>query len=69
VKYPNRVLTREFLMNKTYGRSTLPYDRSIDVRIGHLRRKLGQHQGIDKPIKTVRGSGYLFSSAVKTASD
>ncbi len=64
VKFPNRVLSRDFLMEKTYGRNTLPYDRSIDVRIGHLRRKLGQTQDSEKPIKTVRGSGYLFSATV-----
>ena len=61
---PNRVLTREFLMEKTYGRTTLPYDRSIDVRIGHLRRKLNQSADQAKPIKTIRGSGYLFSAEI-----
>ena len=66
VSYPNRVLTREFLMEKTYGRTTLPYDRSIDVRIGHIRKKLGQSAEQDKPIKTIRGSGYLFSAEVSS---
>ena len=65
VEYPNRVLTREFLVQRLYGRRCMPYDRSIDVRVGQLRRKLGQAAGQDRPIKTVRGSGYLLSATVR----
>ncbi len=64
VEHPNRVLTRDFLVQRLYGRRCMPYDRNIDVRVGQLRRKLGQSAGQDRPIKTVRGSGYLLSTTV-----
>ena len=62
--HPNRVLDREFLMEKTLGRTALPYDRTIDVRIGNLRKKLKACNGSKTIIKTVRGSGYLFEADV-----
>lgn len=52
-----RVVSRDELMENLYGRKATPFDRSIDMHISHLRRKL---EG-DKPlIKTVRGTGYQF---------
>lgn len=58
---PNRILTREQLLGE---RDISPYDRSIDVRISRLRRKIEADPGNPKIIKTVYGAGYLFSSTV-----
>ena len=64
---PGRVLTRQELVEKVLGRHFSPFDRSIDMHICKLRRKLGK--GIDGKdrIKTIRGVGYRYlnSSEVK----
>jgi two-component system OmpR family response regulator len=60
---PNRILTREQLLNE---RDVSPFDRSIDVRISRLRRKLEIDPQNPKMIRTVYGAGYLFSSEVST---
>jgi two-component system response regulator CpxR len=52
-----RVLTREALMEQIYDRKATPYDRSIDMHISHLRRKLESNRAL---IKMVRGVGYQF---------
>jgi two-component system response regulator CpxR len=52
-----RVLSRDALMENLYQRKATPYDRSIDMHISHLRRKL---EGGDDLIKTIRGVGYQF---------
>ena len=52
-----RVVSRDDLMEELYGRKATPFDRSVDMHISHLRKKLEK----DKPlIKTVRGVGYQF---------
>lgn len=61
VNNPNRILQREQLMGI---RDLDPTDRSIDVRISRLRRKLEPHAGSPAFIKTVYGAGYLFLAAV-----
>ncbi len=53
-----RVVSRDQLTQKLYGRESSPFDRSIDVHVSHLRRKL--EQGDDR-IRTVRGVGYQFA--------
>ncbi|MEQ6290320.1 response regulator transcription factor [Vogesella sp. GCM10023246] len=58
---PNRVLPREQLLGQD---DMSPYDRSIDVRISRLRRKLEDDSYSPRMIKTVYGAGYLFLSAV-----
>jgi two-component system phosphate regulon response regulator OmpR len=57
---PNRPLSRDQLLNLTRNRDWDPYDRSIDIRIARLRRKIEPEP--DKPVflKTVRGMGYMF---------
>jgi two-component system phosphate regulon response regulator OmpR len=57
---PNRPLSRDQLLNLTQNRDWDPYDRSIDIRIARLRRKIEPEP--DKPVflKTVRGMGYMF---------
>jgi DNA-binding response OmpR family regulator len=53
-----RILTRDQIMERLYGRAAGPLDRSIDMHVSHLRRKLGP---AGMYIKTIRGSGYQFS--------
>jgi len=57
---PNRVLTREQLLDKAHRRDTDPFDRSIDVRIARLRRKIEKNPSRPQHIKTIRGAGYMF---------
>lgn len=58
---PQRVLSREFLLDAARNRAIEGYDRSIDVQVSRLRRKL---DGREDLIKTVRGAGYLFATDV-----
>jgi two-component system response regulator CpxR len=52
-----RVVSRDDLMESIYNRKTTPFDRSIDMHISHLRKKLERNRAI---IKTIRGVGYQF---------
>lgn len=58
---PNRVLTRDQLLELAHNRGWEPFDRSIDIRIARIRRKVEQDPGKPQVIKTVRGAGYLFA--------
>lgn len=62
LRHPGRVLSRDFLLDQTRGREAGPYDRTIDVQVGRLRRKLEASlpQGGGEMIKSVRGAGYLL---------
>ncbi len=62
---PNRVLSRDQLLDLTRGREATPFDRSIDVQVGRLRRRLGDTGHEPMLIKTVRGEGYVFAAAVE----
>jgi two-component system response regulator CpxR len=62
LRHAGQVVTREELARSVYGRESLPEDRGIDMHICHLRRKLRRHQGEPERIKTVRGTGYLYSA-------
>lgn len=57
---PNRVLTRDFLLETAHGRDWEPFDRSIDVRVTRLRKKIEEDTAEPKYIKTVRGVGYIY---------
>jgi len=59
------VLNREQLLDWTRGRSATPFDRTIDVQLSRLRRKLGDDSKPPTMIKTVRGGGYLFTASVE----
>jgi two-component system response regulator CpxR len=52
-----RVLSRDQLMENFYNRKATPFDRSIDMHVSHLRKKLENGEGL---IKTIRGVGYQF---------
>ena len=60
IEHPNQVLSRDRLLTLTRNREWEPFDRSIDIRITRLRRKLEQDPARPKAIKTVRGAGYMF---------
>lgn len=65
VEHANRVLSREALMQFAKTRtSDDPFDRTIDVQISRLRRKLEADASGGQLIKTIRGAGYLFASKV-----
>ncbi|MEM9794149.1 MAG: response regulator [Pseudomonadota bacterium] len=62
---PNRVLSRDFLMEKSQSRSTESFDRTVDVQISRLRAKLGDTPKAPVLIKTVRNAGYIFTATVR----
>jgi len=64
LEHPQRVLSRDFLMDWTKGRDSTPFDRAIDVALSRLRRKLGDDPAQPRFIRTVRNGGYLFAAAV-----
>ena len=57
---PNRTLSRDQLLSLTQNREWDPYDRSIDIRIARLRRKIEPDPRNPAVIKTIRGMGYMF---------
>ena len=57
---PNRVLTRDRLLDLAHHRDSQPYDRSIDIRIARLRRKIEPDPGKPQVIKTIHGTGYMY---------
>jgi len=61
VEHPNRVLTRDGLMDMIKGYERDPFDRSIDVRVTRLRRKIEPDPANPVFIRTVWGQGYLFA--------
>jgi DNA-binding response OmpR family regulator len=64
VKRPQRVLTRDNLMDLLKGHEWSPLDRSIDALIGRLRKKIEHSAEHPRLIKTVRGVGYAFTADV-----
>ncbi|MYM64729.1 response regulator [Pseudomaricurvus sp. HS19] len=61
---PQRVLSRDELLNLTKGRDAEPFDRSVDNQVSRLRRKIEADAQNPALIKTVWGGGYLFAAAV-----
>jgi DNA-binding response OmpR family regulator len=57
---PGRVLSRDQLLDLTANRHWSPLDRSVDVMIGKLRRKIGDAGPDHRRIRTLRGAGYMF---------
>jgi len=64
VDHPRRVLSRDQLLDLARGRAAVPFDRSIDIQVSRLRRKLGDDAKEPQLIKTVRSGGYLFTAEV-----
>jgi two-component system OmpR family response regulator len=59
-RHPGRVLSRDFLLEHTRGRGAAPFDRTIDVQVGRLRKKLEADPEDPQIIKSVRGAGYIL---------
>jgi two-component system, OmpR family, response regulator len=57
---PNQVLSRDQLLTHTRNREWEPFDRSIDIRIARLRKKIEANPEKPRVLKTVRGAGYIF---------
>lgn len=66
VNNANQVLTRDRLLDLARNREAGPFDRTIDVQVGRLRRKLEDDPQNPALIKTVRGTGYIFTPPVET---
>lgn len=60
IEHANRVLSRDMLMEYAKTRTTDPFDRTIDVQVSRLRKKLSDGGEESRMIKTVRGAGYMF---------
>ncbi len=65
VQHPGRVLSRDFLLESTRGREAAPFDRTVDVQIGRLRRKLESDPQDPKLLKSVRSVGYVLVPPVQ----
>ena len=64
---PQRVLTRNQLLDLARGRDATPFDRSIDVQVSRIRRKIESDPRAPEMIITVRGDGYMFTPEVQVA--
>jgi two-component system OmpR family response regulator len=63
--HPNRVLSRDQLLDFTQGREGGPFERSIDMQVGRLRRRLRDDAKEPQIIKTVRSAGYVLATPVR----
>lgn len=64
VEHPQRVLSRDQLLDLTHGRAEAPFDRSVDMQVSRLRHKIEANPKEPELIKTVRGGGYIFTAVV-----
>jgi two-component system, OmpR family, response regulator len=64
VEYPQQILHRDRLLDLARGRTNQAFDRSIDVQISRLRRKIETNPAEPRLIKTVRSEGYIFTADV-----
>lgn len=66
VEHPNRMLTRDQLLDLARGRASQAIDRAIDVQVMRLRRKIEAEPTSPTRIKTVRNGGYIFTPVVES---
>ncbi|AWB35092.1 response regulator [Orrella marina] len=66
LEHPNVVLSRDQLLELVSGRESMPFDRSVDVLIGRLRRRLNDAGKEPALIKTIRGQGYVLATRVES---
>ena len=64
MRFAGQVVPREKLADTALGRKFGPFDRSIDMHVSKVRKKLGDNGGSEDHIKTVRGAGYIFAGAL-----
>ena len=60
ISHPNQILTRDQIMENLYDKDFDPFDRTIDVLIGRVRKKIEMDIKSPKLLKTIRGEGYQF---------
>ena len=68
LEQPQKVLTRDDLINATRGVEAIAFDRSVDIQVSRLRKKLESGNDKSQLVKTVRGQGYIFTEKVITNS-
>jgi len=61
---PNRILSRDYLLDQIHNSTWVGYDRGIDGLVSRLRKKIHGDAGEDIKIKTIRGLGYMFTSSI-----
>lgn len=66
IEHPQKILTREFLLQLTKNSDFNPFDRRIDIQISRLRQKIESDAKRPELIKTIRNGGYLFTAMVTT---
>jgi two-component system OmpR family response regulator len=66
LQHPGRVLTRDQLLDLVKGRTAASFDRSIDIQVSRLRRKIGDTGKNPTIIKTIWGGGYIFTPTVSS---
>lgn len=66
-EHPQQVLSRDQLLDLAHGRGAAPFDRTIDIQVSRLRRKIEPDPKSPELITTVRGGGYLFTPSVSHA--
>lgn len=64
-EHPQRVMNRDQLLDLSRGRGAIPFDRSVDIQVSRLRRKIEADPKEPELIKTVRGGGYVFTPSVE----
>ncbi|MBC8339408.1 MAG: response regulator [Rhodospirillales bacterium] len=64
VEHPNRVLSRDQLLDFTHANDSPAFDRSVDVRVGRVRKKIEVDPQNPQFIKTIRNGGYMFAASV-----
>ncbi|MBF0428719.1 MAG: response regulator [Magnetococcales bacterium] len=69
LNHPNRVLSRDQLLDFSHGREIEPFDRTIDMQVSRLRRRLGDDPKKPSLIKTVRSAGYVLAVRVERGGD
>ncbi len=67
VERPRRVLSRDQILDRLRGRGAEPFDRTVDMLVSRLRRKLATVSPHTEIISTVRNGGYLFTAVVRSA--
>jgi DNA-binding response OmpR family regulator len=66
LRAPGRIVTREELVKDVLHRNLSPFDRSIDMHVSNLRKKLGHQVAGTERIKTVRGVGYIYAKSLES---
>ena len=61
MRFPGQVVSREQLSESVLGRKFDPFDRSLDMHVSRLRRKLSENGARDEQVKTIRGVGYQLT--------